>query len=459
MIAVFVLAAGLSGAAPRDFPALGAYYAHSVREDAFGVIAPWYAGLNGQLDARARLAVQVYKRYPWVDRDKAVMAAPDFIYNSHWKIAADGGISIPPTNDWMCGDLGQRAWSIVKGLTAYYAYSGDPIAFVYIPLAVDYILAHAQTGPDHSWPRFPVSTPTKGKAYGTCDPNVRNQLDLCAILGREVLRAHKLTGDPRYLAAARRWGDAFAAHCRLDGEQPPWDRYVDPSVVGWSDLLTGSTALIVEFLDALIDTGYRGEDGRIARARDAGRAYLAGEMLPQWTRNDIWGRNYWDWDNPVMCGIVSMCGDYFLARRDAFPNWERDCRNILTLIFCRNGVDPNSRGDMYSGAWAFPESSTCCGTSLSYNQYTAAPTFLRLGAAAGDPLAAEIGRRMILMATYDSDENGVVKDGLLGETVATGEWSNLAHPWPLCQIMEALAWAPETLGPCRENHIMRSSSV
>ena len=173
----------------------------------------------------------------------------------------------------------------------------------------------------------------------------------------------------------------------------------------------------------------------------------------------MWGRQYWDWDNPVTSGIVAMCADYLLARPEAFPSWRNDVRNILSLPFHRNGVDPNSRGDTYSGAWAYPESSTCCGTSLSYCQYTAAPTFLRYGDLADDEWAREIGRRMILMATYDSDPAGVVKDGLSGDVVATGEWSNLAHPWPLCQVLEALAWMPDILGPRRENHIMRSSSV
>ena len=55
-------------------------------------------------------------------------------------------------------------------------------------------------------------------------------------------------------------------------------------------------------LDALIALGYTGRDGAVVKARDA--------LLPAWTVNDTWGREYWDWDNPVMCGIVSMCGDY-----------------------------------------------------------------------------------------------------------------------------------------------------
>jgi len=149
-------------AAPHIFAAttLKSYYAHETVEDEHGVITPWSKGSNGPLDTRLRIAVEVLKRYPWVGTDKAVMAAPDFIYNSHWSIKDDGTILIPPTNDWMCGDLGQRAWSAIQGLTAYYQYSGDPMAFVYIPLTVDYILDYAQTPAEHDWPLFPISTPT-----------------------------------------------------------------------------------------------------------------------------------------------------------------------------------------------------------------------------------------------------------------------------------------------------------
>lgn len=454
-LAMLWMAASCTSAATT----LRSYYAHEAVEDEHGVIAPWSRGANGPLDTRLRIAVEVLKRYPWVGTDKAVMAAPDFIYNSHWSIKDDGTILIPPTNDWMCGDLGQRAWSIVQGLTAYYQYSGDPIAFTYIPLTVDYILDYAQTPAEHDWPLFPISTPTQGKAYGRCEPGARTQLDICAIVGREVVRAYKLTSNPRYLEAAKHWADVFAAKCNLDPTAPPWNRYTHPEVVDWSDELTGTTTIICEFLDAVIALGYTGKDRAIVKARDAGIRYIRDQMLPRWLENDTWGRQYWDWDNPVICGIVSMCGDYIMANPDTFPNWRTDLRNMLTLIMNRNGADPRSMGDVYSGAWAWPESCTCCGTSLSYNQYTAAPTLLRYAVLADDDLIYEIGRRMMIMATYDSRENGVVCDGLTGQAVATGEWSNLAHPWPLCQTMEALKWTPGLFGPQRENHIFRSASV
>jgi hypothetical protein len=234
---------------------------------------------------------------------------------------------------------------------------------------------------------------------------------------------------------------------------------VDPSVVGWSDVLSGTTSLIVDFLDDLIHIGYAGKDDAILKARDAGRRFLNEKIFPAWWVNDTWGRTYWDWDNPMMCGMVAMCADHFMKYPQVYPNWRNDLRNMLSLAWNRNGADPVSHGDVYSGAWAFPESSVCCGTSLSYNQYTAGPTIIRYGVLANDAWAREIGRRMLIMATYDSLPNGVVKDGLFGDQVATGEWSNLAHPWPLCQVMEAIAWLPEDFAPNRENHVVRSSSI
>ncbi len=224
-------------------------------------------------------------------------------------------------------------------------------------------------------------------------------------------------------------------------------------------MLTGTTSIIVDFLDDLIRMGYTGKAGAIVKARDAGRRFLNEQMLPAWWVNDTWGRTYWDWDNPMMCGMVSMCADHFMKHPQAYPNWRIDLRNMLSLVWHRNGADPASHGDVYSGAWTFPESSVCCGTSLSYNQYTAGPTLIRYGVLADSEWAREIGRRMMLLATYDSLPNGVVKDGLFGDSVATGEWSNLAHPWPLCQVLEAIAWLPREFGPNRENHIVRSTTV
>ena len=62
------------------------YFAHAVVEDSFGVVAPWYRGQNGQCDWRLRITAETLKRYPWADKDLAVMAAPHFVFNGHWSI-------------------------------------------------------------------------------------------------------------------------------------------------------------------------------------------------------------------------------------------------------------------------------------------------------------------------------------------------------------------------------------
>ena len=460
---IILMAVGLilgAAAAGRPSATLKQYYAHPAVEDRFGVIAPWHKGLNGPLDERIRIAAEIYKRYPWAGLDQAVMTAPHIVYNTHWSITPDGTITVPPTDPWMCGDLSQRALSIIQGLTKHYAYSGDPLAFVYIPLTCDYILDYGLTGPDDAWPRFPISTPTKGIGYKKAKADVPNQLDLCASMGVEMLRAYRLTGTPRYAEAARHWGDVFAEKCNFsDRRLPPWGRYANPQYATWSDQLTGTTALIAEFLDDLIRLGHTGRDRMIVKARDAARAFLNEKMLPRWTDNEIWGRHYWDWEAAGMTGGVSWVCEHFLDHPEAFPNWKVDVRNILSLIFSRNGVDPVSKGDMYSGAWAFPESSSCCGTSLSYNQYTYGPAFLRFGVLADDERMREIGRRMMIMAAYDSTATGYVLDGLDGEVVAAKDWLNLAQPWPLCQAFKAVAAWPEAFGANRENHIVSSTSV
>ena len=70
-------------------------------------------------------------------------------------------------------------------------------------------------------------------------------------------------------------------------------------------------SLADDAVSALINLGYKGKDGLIVKARDRGREFLNTEMLPAWAVNDTWGRTYWDWDNPVMCGTMSMCAADF----------------------------------------------------------------------------------------------------------------------------------------------------
>src|SRR5476649_1766777 len=69
------------------------YYAHDAVLDQYGVIAPWYHGLNGQCDYRVRIAAETLKRYPWTTTNNAIAAYPDYLFTSKWQIASNGLIT------------------------------------------------------------------------------------------------------------------------------------------------------------------------------------------------------------------------------------------------------------------------------------------------------------------------------------------------------------------------------
>ncbi len=437
------------------------YYARPPQHDRHGVIAPWYAGQNGQLDFRIRVAAETLKRYPWVLPPQSVAPAPHYVFSGHWKIAADGTITPLATNDWDTGDLGQRAAYVLSALVDYYRYSGDAAAIAHLSIQADALLDHCLTPGDHPWPRFLISVPVKGKCYGRCDPRGMIQLDIVAEVGLAMLRAYQVTGNRRWLEASCHWGDLLAAKRNRRPGQAPWGRYANPEAAPWKDdIQTGGVVFLLYFFDELIRLGHTGPNREIVEARQAGLDYLRQVLLPRWTACDTWGRNYWDWPNPVQAeNVTEFTARFLMDHKDLFPNWKNDARNIMGLFFNRTGVCPTSAGDMYSGAWAFPESSGCCGRSLWYGPMELAVAWAQYAAEAQSPWAAELARRMQILATYDGHETGVSEDNIDGGFVVNNAWFKIAHPMALKHLLGTVAWMPEWFAPCRENHIVRSTAV
>lgn len=450
LLAALTVAAAWSQAPPR-------HYAHEAVLDANGVIAPWYRRQNGQLDLRVRIAAETLKRYPWTERPTP---APHYVFSGAWGIAPDGTISIPPIDNWSNGDLGQRAAYILSGLVDYYRYSGDPAAIAHIAITADALTDFCQTATGHPWPEFLVSVPTKGVPYGATDPHGFIQLDIVAEVGIGMVRAYEVVGEKRWLEAAKHWADLLAQHCDLRPGAPPWPRYANPEDVPWEDHCTGGVVFMLAFFDELERVGYTGPRGELTRAREAGEAYLRDSLLPRWTVDDTWGRNYWDWNDNVQAeNVTEFAVRYMMEHPDRFPNWRNDCRNILSLFLNRTSVALESGGDVYSGAWAYPESSSCCGRSLWYGPFELAPVYAQYAELTGSDWAREMARRQLILATYDVHETGVVEDNIDGGPIVAGAWFKIAHPMALKHALNGMAWLPDVLGAARENHILRSSAV
>jgi len=465
---VLLFFAGTAGGADRPVtsqlpPAAGAlrYYGHPANLDAQGVIAPWYAGPNGQCDLRVRIAAETLKRYPWTTTNTAAAVYPEYVFSGYWQIASNGVIHPKNPGDWGNGDIGQRSTSILMGLVDYYRYSGDPAAIAHLTYQGDFLLDYCQTPADHPWPNFLISVPVKGKPYGPCDPRGMIQLDISANMGQGLLRAYQVTGQTRWLEAAKHWGDLLAAACNQDPAADPWPRYANPETVPWKEYRqTGGVAMILAFLDELARLGYQGRNGELRRAREAGQHYLNDRLLPAWTADDTWARYFWDWANPTQnCSTTADVAGYLIGHPNSFPNWRCDARNILTLFLNRSSAAPESRGDVFSGAWAYPESSSCCGRSLWYAPLLVGATLAQYAVAAKDPWARELAYRQMVLQTYDIHETGVTEDNIDGGIIVNGDWFNIAHPLPLRWVLAAIGWLPEELGASRENHLVRSTAV
>lgn len=275
------------------------YYGHDAVHDQYGVIAPWYRGLNGQCDLRVRIAAETLKRYPWTTPTNAIAAYPHYVFTSTWRIGTNGFIQPNNPGDWLNGDLGQRATSVLNGFVDYYRYTGDPAAIAHVTYMADYILDHCVTPSNHPWPGLFISVPSKGKAYHKADPRGMIQLDICGSTGQGLLRAYQLTGNTRWLKVAQQWADVLAAHCDLKPGADPWPRYANPEDVKWGkdkdgNKQTAGVTMILAFLDDLIRLGYTGKDNAVVAARDAGRRYVRDRLLPAWWVNDTWGRYFWE---------------------------------------------------------------------------------------------------------------------------------------------------------------------
>jgi hypothetical protein len=465
VISGFVLPASLLllfSAAPLETSAAQRYFAHEAVEDSHGVIAPWYRGQNGQLDYRARIAAETLKRYPWTVSPKTSFASPDYIMSGQWNIASDGTITTQEQNDWQNGDLGQRTAFSLFAWVNYYRYSGDPAAIAHISMIADLLLEHTQTDDNHPWPRFLISVPTRGVPYGKADPHGMIQLDIVAQVGLGLAQAYQMIGETRWLDAAKHWADLLAEKRNPDSKSgfPPWNRYANPEDVVWSDLQTGGVSMLLEFFDELIRLGYTGRNNSIVEARDAGRAYLRDKLLPRWTEAESFAHHYWDWVHTTQCEVsTEVVARYVMDHPAEFPNWRNDARNLLTMYIHRACVSTKSRGDVFSGAWAYPEGADCCGRSLCYGPLQIGYPLAKFGVTADSEWAREMARRQFLLATHDFHETGVVEDNIDGGKIVAGGWFKIVGPFALKFALEAVGWLPESFGANRENHIVRSTAI
>ncbi|MBX9769070.1 MAG: hypothetical protein K2X47_17475, partial [Bdellovibrionales bacterium] len=114
---------------------------------------------------------------------------------------------------------------------------------------------------------------------------------------------------------------------------------------------------------------------------------------------------------------------------------------------------------LYSGAWQYPESASCCADSIGYAPVFGSSGVSQYGALTRDPLFLEKGRRMSILVTYDATNTGYTEDLIFGGQLVYKEWVNIAYPYHIISHLRALAQQPDVLAPNGENHLLESTAA
>ncbi len=362
--------------------------------------------------------------------------------------------------------------SFVDSLIAWYPYSGDRRAVSVVRDMLDYQLRRGTTPAGWAWARVPFATSCGGeRRYGGClagrPAGFRSGVepDKVGLLGLGYLRFYELTGERRYLDAARDAATALASHVRPgDAAHTPWPFRVDGRTGATIDgaRYGGAVVAPVELLDELIRLR-AGDTGTFRRARNLAWHWILGGPLNRasaaWNR---WGPFYEDGRYNVRNRnqmIPTLTVRYLLSRPDPNaldPDWREDSRALLESVRREFGRGP------FWGAWGIDEQRApghagCCsrvGLGSDSSRWAAAEALLF--ARTGDGAARERAVRALSYATYFARSDGRVS--CCGVRRANEYWFSDGYADYLRSFNWALAAIPE-LAPRGQAHLLGSTSV
>jgi hypothetical protein len=173
---------------------------------ATGVIAPVVPrARTGRRISASACRRRRWKRYPWPEAGRAVMARAPLCVQRHVEHHARGGHQVnPELKDWTTAIIGQRVVRAPAQPARFtIRYSGDPAADrdrqSWSPIT---LLDYCQTPADHPGRDFSSACPTRGKSIKRPIRKGSSQIDFSACVGSGLVGAYKLTGNTRYWGAA-----------------------------------------------------------------------------------------------------------------------------------------------------------------------------------------------------------------------------------------------------------------
>jgi hypothetical protein len=343
---------------------------------------------------------------------------------------------------------GSHAFWGVETLTRYYAYSGDQEAINSIRSILDRVL-YFHTPADWAWPNVPRTqdnSPDGEYTDQTSEPD-----KICGV-GVAYIKFFKLTGEERYLKAARGIAQTIAGHV-VDGDAQtsPLPFRVNLQDGKVLDSYTAHMVSAVLLFDALIRLGERG-GGLYQSQRDR----LWKWVLKYPVTNNEWSGYYEDVPkaNRNKNQQSPMETARFMLRHPEMdPDYKRHVPALLAWVKNRFG------GTRRYGATSIREQD-CCAKEMSSHTARYASVAAKWFGVTRNPQDREEARASFALATY-SAYSRYSRKGAAVNYVGIG----YVNPWfidsyfdYLSHILEGMAELPE-LAPADADHILGSDCI
>lgn len=447
-VAVVALVA-VATQAPPDFTGSRLGY-HDVRRDKAGALLPWFADDPGaSYDHVIRLTWQF-----WHGMRRCENGVPYYLQHQVWK----------PDRDDPRGLGGDQISMALSSWNLLHAYLGDEAIVADMRLMADHWLAHGLAPATSAWAGMPY--PYNLEAHsGRYDGDMRAgpgvlQPDKAGSFGAELLTLYQITGESRYLDAAKRIARTLASTVREgDDRHSPWPFRVDAATGGVArarpgfgryddgrsppmaaDYTTNWTPALRLF-DGLAALGFKTD--QIARARALTRTWLL--KVP--TTSHDWGPFFEDIVEASNTAINADTMAQYLVDHPEIPGAAGDARRILDWVdqtFANHGYDS-------LGVVPIDEQSVY---QQPGNSHTArhASVELLYAERTGDRSRTQMQVRRLTWATYTVADDG--RNKYPGDDI----WLTDGYGDYIRHFLRAMAASPD-LAPSDQNHLLRSSSV
>ena len=421
---------------------------HPVRlNKADGSILPWFSSDKGESYDTVMMLVWHFWKNMEIDSNGLRYYMNHQVWRPEHDLRGLGGDQV---------NMALSSWGLL------YAYTGNNEIIDNMRYIADTYLERSLSGPSDKWPYIPYPYNTEVHS-GRYDGDMRNgkeltQPDKAGSFGYELVNLYKMTGDQKYLEAARKIAGTLAENIISgDSIRSPLPFRVNAKT-GETGSLFDNMGSGKKVRPALYTSNWT---GTMMLFRELARLDPVKKDLYEKSFNTFlewmkeyplktnkWGPFFEDipgWSD-TQTNAISFAM-FILQNRDLFPSWKEDVKGIIDWTYRELG---NHEYEKYK-VTVMNEQTVyrVPGNSHSSRQ---ASVELMYGALSGDSTFTENAIRTLNWATYtvaSDGRNRYIRDDI---------WLTDGYGDYVRHYLRAMAAMPE-LAPAGENHLLGSSSV